>query len=1171
MLMTRNALELGMAIASHSGSDNPIEEKELIRAYAAYSARSEKAFHGLLSDPFFRFPPKCLPADLSANFISYPIDKFIATIVPNAVGDCQKIARMIDEKKLVAEDRLTYEKKEEQEVDNNIAICFAICFIKDAFTSLLASIKDNKDDYLKDKGKEWLYSSYLREVRKRHIPYIAELVYFNALAESVLLLRQDSSMNILNLSSYDKAFKAMQSLYSDLGLCRTEMIWFLAEGHTLTARHVKHAPFSSISDKDKEKKLKDDITDALNTLPSPASALAIAENTKKKATSKSKSANNQKALMPSDAPIELSLVFSRFAAEAAQMRNNDECLVLFPSALFVMKWADCRYLTNKKVKFVIPSEAATLLLNSTYGKDSIYRDQDGSKMKFTRYEEWVESLSGAAMLDEKLILIFENHTNDLRWIGQDGNISSFTDIIENKLNPQSTIYCLSPESYLDNSSSLLNHLLKESDKRLSITETVAIPRKGQVEVMLFNNTKEAQKLFWKAENKEGWSGETRITFLRNDSKILKIFNKLQDRWEGNGRMLTQEGAASINISLKGKIKDPKQTLRQYCFSTQKKDTPRKDARKPVEYSEEITFWYTITMAHNYKTKDGDSALKMKIEVVARHFNRPKPETEKGTRGKGKNDVIKGSLVDFYLSPQKAADKNYVKNFILKNYPKKQYYSTDGKVKRYPRKIISDVYQEELKNQDLTIKTILFIHEELDAVIISGSQGKRAIRLHDVLRPILNAHCSALTANDFVNAINETIPNRSTACYMNALHAIRDLVRVATHSNPNDETLIDKLIDDEEEFSRTLSKLRSALGKKHLSLDEFIKLYKAIVEKLDSSPIYYGILIRLFTGLESNIVAALCWKDYKHNPDYDFHYLTIYRQASGNGQNEKLQLRADSNIRRLPISSILEQHLEKIRPRRKHKGFSDEIYNPDKEEIEQAEDTYDDVYAAGSSTADEDEAKNKDEDKNKTKDTGAKTTGDIHIVKSSKNSSGLEAVSPNKLDNETKKLLEEVFGKDDDLTFIIPCEDNEEGLEQSLARYKGGFIFRENLRYWLTRYCAFDADQISHYLGNSGATTLGKHYLDSNCTPNQYLVASKIWRFDALLAGRLSNTSYKGIQERESSDEKILKIEGNEITPIELDLIITAEAESMPCTIKVRCEHGLAACIVHDETEGESNV
>lgn len=1171
MFMTYPASTLKMRLSKFIDK-NTIDEQTLLRVYAYYAASHDEKLHYLLADDFFKimvneketFSCFDLPSALSPYFLRYDINRFITTVVPNIVGDCQKISRMIEEKKLIATTNFRYDRETHVNMSEELAISFAILHIKTKFTELISSGAgpENKD-------KEWLYNSYLIEAKRRKFPYIAEIVYFNLLSENVLLLRQDDYLSFLTLRAYAKPFEAMSSLYNKLGLSKQELLWVLAEGHALTKKRVDHSIFSGMPEGPEKDSLKNDAFNIIRELPSPASTLAIGESTKKRKTRKSEKeiedllsdSSNVKAIHSTDAPLELSLVFNTFAAEAASIQSKkEECIIMFPSALFVMKWLDNRFVSNQNVTFVLPSEPMLLLLEASYGKDSVYRDSNGENIRFVLYEDWKRTITEEGGISARFILIFENHIETLEGIGSVQDVGVFITSKLKELSHNSTIYCLSPEKYIDERNSILHQLIIQNDKSIAITEAVAVPRKGQREPMpAFNNSKLAQKLFWKACHIQNWKRMTQVTFLRNDSSILALFGKLGDLWDGNGRMLTQEGANRYTVNLLDKTNSPELSLRQFCKNPHYiEQKPRVSARKQISFSKEIDFWYTVCDASAYKAGDGPP-VKKKIQVVVRHTKRPDAEERKNVRGKGQNNIIEGSIAYFYVLTTLASHEKLLEKFILKYYPIKKIYgkneSGEYYVKRYPREIISKVYQEEFKDQDLTLKTVLFIHEELDTFKLSSSKRKY-VCLHDILEPILDIHCSMLTSDDIIDAIEKTMPDRSVADHLDILAAIRKLLAESGYETDG-KTVIDSVIYDENKLTRSMSKLRSALGKKHLSLDEFIKLYTVVVKRLDSNPIYYGILIRLFTGLESNIVASLCWKDYKHDPDYDFNFFIIYRQASGNGKIP-LPLMMDSNIRRLPLSKILSSHLDMLKKKRGRKEKSTLLYNPDEDDEDEASENY---YHDNETDA----ADTSQQEKNEFVAEPKNEPGYTYIVKDSNSSSGLEPVAPSKLDKAVKKLLEEVFGKNDELSFIIPCEDNDDGLEQNLARYRGGLIFRENLRYWLTRYCAFDVDQVSHYLGNTGATTLGRHYLDSNSIPNQYLVASKIWRLDALLLRKGNMTSQKQII---GPKKNTLRIKANETNPIDIELDVIPTENTDNLTVTIRSDHGLAKCIVDNVQEDE---
>lgn len=278
---------------------------------------------------------------------------------------------------------------------------------------------------------------------------------------------------------------------------------------------------------------------------------------------------------------------------------------------------------------------------------------------------------------------------------------------------------------------------------------------------------------------------------------------------------------------------------------------------------------------------------------------------------------------------------------------------------------------------------------------------------------------------------------------------------------------------------------------------------------------------------------------------------------------------DSDIRRLPLFKTLASKLEDLRHRQK--ADDSPSYDPDDEDseepVENDEDEeepvqdVEDVKEPGDGedglSPDKKESADKEADK-------SKPIGEKYIVTKFR-SAGLTPVSPHDIDEAAREVLRDCFGDADDMSFLIPCGNNEEGYEQSLAKYRGGRVFRENMRYWLMRHCMLDADQTARFLGNTGVTTLGRHYIDSNNLANQYVVASKLWRLDALLSGY--GKLYAGREEIDLKPSSMNKISSDAKYPLEVDLTIEAEEDGGEFTMIVTSKHGLAT--IASSTEGRN--
>lgn len=231
MFMTTNAKVLRTVLGNFI-NESEIDEEMLLKAYIHYSIRLAPSFSQSLDDSLLSLPAgNALPDNLSTNFLRYTLAQFIVTVVPNLVGDCQKIAHMIEEGKIIPPDFLKYKTAAEREAAMTSCVCFAILFIKHKFTASMSPKQE-----LQNIDKNWLYSTYATEAKRKKIPFIAELLYFDTLTEHVLLLRQDASLNILDLRSYDNAFNAIRALYDTFGFNKTQVLWFLAEGYALSGK-----------------------------------------------------------------------------------------------------------------------------------------------------------------------------------------------------------------------------------------------------------------------------------------------------------------------------------------------------------------------------------------------------------------------------------------------------------------------------------------------------------------------------------------------------------------------------------------------------------------------------------------------------------------------------------------------------------------------------------------------------------------------------------------------------------------------------------------------------------------------------------------------------------------------------------------------------------------------
>ena len=81
-----------------------------------------------------------------------------------------------------------------------------------------------------------------------------------------------------------------------------------------------------------------------------------------------------------------------------------------------------------------------------------------------------------------------------------------------------------------------------------------------------------------------------------------------------------------------------------------------------------------------------------------------------------------------------------------------------------------------------------------------------------------------------------------------------------------------------------AKIRGSLAVRSLTKEELVAVFQTITTKLEAGETaYLGVLIRLLTGLESNIVCALKWGDFEEIADYGIYRLVVAHQVTNDGE------------------------------------------------------------------------------------------------------------------------------------------------------------------------------------------------------------------------------------------------------------------------------------------------
>ena len=261
------------------------------------------------------------------------------------------------------------------------------------------------------------------------------------------------------------------------------------------------------------------------------------------------------------------------------------------------------------------------------------------------------------------------------------------------------------------------------------------------------------------------------------------------------------------------------------------------------------------------------------------------------------------------------------------------------------------------------------------------------------------------------------------------------------------------------WNKIFSSIR-ALAKKTLSDHEFILIYETLKDRVnhgDSKA--FCALISLLTGLETNIVCGLKWKDVVFS-DYGNMMLEVYKQVSSDGKAE-CAFEDMNDYRIFPLDRILERMLssKKELARRKLAGTGISI-------------------------------------------------NDVYVVRSveSETEHMSECLPPKAVSPCVNELIKTKLGIKEDLV-SIPTEDN--GTKDTDLSLYSGNLLRENFRFHAETKCSLTEDELCYLLGNDRATTMGCHYIDFE---NQEILLSlkiKLDRLASFLEGSGEIAANKG--------------------------------------------------------------
>ena len=576
-------------------------------------------------------------------------------------------------------------------------------------------------------------------------------------------------------------------------------------------------------------------------------------------------------------------------------REYYKILMLFPSPFFIRKYGNNDYTRNLQTTVVVPDENYMAIYSGQYANnpDSTKRNHN---FMFITVDRYLGSDDYKSDFDR--VLYFENHTDSMREtdferLGRNIALSQ----------PRNHLFVFSDKKNGSSDKAFFDTILRSSD--WTIDNILQLPAQdpsvsgNTIETMLWEASRNSEDKVKANTNlcigRKSWKRRRKKTSSQDDSGLF------------NGRRIVIDYDNYNEINLSTHCISNRKSIWNIKKSQESKDDDERN-RIVHHFSNEIDMFCSF---RNLKTDglfyaDGYTCL---------------PDTIAGKRGtKIPNSEKRVPIM--YSTPEMIAE------WLEYIYPFETFREYEGQQRKPIRKIVSEVFTSVLSEKPISFKTFWYIYEiPLDEIEKSNDFG----RIQDVFKEFAfsdygNRLLDDISLEDYKAFLENIDLERYETTEDKALMAFSEALDVAIEKGHCSVNTIS--IDDEEAdglITKSLNAIKESLKKKSMTEAEFRYSFISLKNKDRLSEGDYGILIRLFTGLETNIVSALRWEDFIHIPDFGFYVLNIFKAIENDGSEKKLK--TINGFRVIPCSSLLSELLVQ-KKKRQHASCKDFIIHGD---------------------------------------------------------------------------------------------------------------------------------------------------------------------------------------------------------------------------------------------------
>lgn len=1010
-------------LTSLLGASSPLKSSRLLQAYVTFSTmlsdtdRDLAESYNSIRKKYADYPYAVLPLshrqcngfqqeDLK-EFTDIPFEEFLLHVIPDVVCDPQSLMEHYREYMI------------DHELDQLKLVHHLISIKLNTYQTITAhnhsTITASPPDKVRDRlgcqiqqhtGNDTFTTiyQYYKKDQKNPLP---EKIFKSFYADINLHKLNPNELSPRLIGSSDrKLSELLNILFGDLQLTRSQSIEmvrdFFCSNNQASKICQRQEIYNFVQTKDTTKRIKL-LNKALKLMAkfSPLDLICAISLRKKEGTVNER--NKTEALtLPNDVSLENGLVFSLFFS-GLPLHSDSHILIVFPTPHFIQKVLWSHKYKGCNITFVLQdSNIADALVYQA--NDHSYAPAIGENIRFLSFEQWLQS-------DDPI-----DHTYDhtlmfatrMRLYVRD----DITPVLSERCSDNSSLLVLDASQYIENNST--EHF--ENDH-------IVLKKIGLIPQGINNSTQPRRKLILRCSiNPKDLKAE--------QSAPIEIYTyTLNTDLKTQALSPMHEKPVFIN---RNNLYFSVKTLRQQ-FSIEISRRHAAGRERHPSFSHEITPDIVVWCSKTYP-KNNMSRPRLEAYVCE---PTPASKINSGFKERG-NRIISTIKHTTSVSDEDILDwLETVYPYSVVS-PKRSSATSKQQTTTSIREEIITHYTEYLQAQNIALKTLWYLYPSLSDQFNKSSYEALSSMMDTIIG---NQRVCDLTSEICESLLTHIYPDFSDNALwarFEILSTMLDQAVALGYCPCNNLRLALRQADVRDKL---FAQVRKALTKKHFTQGEFQKAYNYALTKVEQGElVYWGVLFRLMTGLESKIVCALRWCDIRFSYEYNVSSAIIARQMHDDGSFEGFYDNEDYLV--FPIPFILQNLLQVLKNRVGIKNDNQLILSS--------------LVASDSNTI----------------------------------------ITPKILNHFTRETILSLGINERIIS--LPHNDHQDR-STNLNKYNGDIV-RENFRFWATEAGKFNADELSYLLRNKPASTLGCYYCDFLNEASQLILHVKLNRTEATITG-----------------------------------------------------------------------